>query len=131
MKENKIDQLLEQIDDQLEMLHQDFTTAQTEKVQFELEHAKGYTDEEKIKLNQLDSKESYFYDQIYFLNEVLVQLKAWGVVKEELEKNKAKNISGYSFLLDKDQPDYEEKAELIDIALDYRFLTLPLIKMLI
>ena len=118
MKENKIDQLLEQIDDQLEMLHQDFTTAQTEKVQFELDHAKGYTDEEKIKLNQLDSKESYFYDQIYFLNEVLVQLKAWGVVKDELEKSKAKNISGYSFLLDKDQPDYEEKAELIDIALD-------------
>lgn len=118
MKETKITNLLNTIEDQLEMLHQDFTSAQVEKVRFELGHAKGYSEDDKITLHQLDSKESYFYDQIYFLNEVAVQLKAWGVIKEELEKNKAKNLSRYSFLLDKDQPDYEEKTELIDRALD-------------
>lgn len=70
MKENKISQLLEQVEDQLDMLHQDFTIAQTEKVRFELEHAKGYTEEEKIKLNQLDSRESYIYDQIYLFDDI-------------------------------------------------------------
>ena len=75
MKENKIEQLIEKVDDQLDMLYQDFTTAQTEKVRFELDHAKGYTEEEKIKLNQLDSKESYVYDQIYLFNEIKTQLE--------------------------------------------------------
>lgn len=75
MKENKITQLLEQVEDQLDMLHQDFTTAQTEKVRFELEHAKSYTEEEKIKLNQLDSRESYVYDQIYLFNDIRAQLE--------------------------------------------------------
>lgn len=70
MKENKINQLLEQVENQLDMLHQDFAIAQTEKVRFELEHAKGYTEEEKIKLNQLDSRESYIYDQIYLLDDI-------------------------------------------------------------
>lgn len=76
MKENKINQLLEQVEDQLDMLHQDFTTAQTEKVRFELEHAKCYTEEEKIKLNQLDSRESYIYDQIFLFNDIRDQLEA-------------------------------------------------------
>lgn len=76
MKENKIDQLLEQVEDQLDMLHLDFTTAQTEKVRFELEHAKGFTEEEKIKLNQLDLRESYIYDQIYLFNDIRDQLEA-------------------------------------------------------
>jgi hypothetical protein len=75
MKENKIDQLLEQVEDQLDMLHLDFTTAQTEKVRFELEHAKGFTEEEKIKLNQLDLRESYAYDQIYLFNDIRDQLE--------------------------------------------------------
>ena len=75
MKENKIEQLIEKVDDQLDMLYQDFTTAQTEKVRFELDRAKGYTEEEKIKLNQLDSKESYVYDQIYLFNEIKAQLE--------------------------------------------------------
>ena len=75
MKENKIEQLIEKVDDQLDMLYQDFTTAQTEKVRFELDHTKGYTEEEKIKLNQLDSKESYVYDQIYLFNEIKTQLE--------------------------------------------------------
>lgn len=75
MKENRINQLLEQVEDQLDMLHQDFTTAQTEKVRFELEHAKSYTEEEKIKLNQLDSRESYVYDQIYLFNDIRAQLE--------------------------------------------------------
>lgn len=76
MKENKIDQLLEQVEDQLDILHLDFTTAQTEKVRFELEHAKGFTGEEKIKLNQLDLRESYIYDQIYLFNDIRDQLEA-------------------------------------------------------
>lgn len=75
MKENKIDKLLEQIEDQINLLHQDFTSAQTEKVRFELDHAKGYTEEDKIKLNQLDLKESYIYDQIYLFNEIKSQLE--------------------------------------------------------
>ena len=75
MKENKIVQLLEQIEDQINLLHQDFTSAQTEKVRFELDHAKGYTEEDKIKLNQLDSKESYIYDQIYLFNDIADQLR--------------------------------------------------------
>lgn len=75
MKENRINQLLEQVEDQLDMLHQDFTTAQAEKVRFELEHAKSYTEEEKIKLNQLDSRESYVYDQIYLFNDIRAQLE--------------------------------------------------------
>lgn len=75
MKENKLDQLLEQVEDQLEMLHQDFTTAQTEKVRFELEHSKGYTEEERIKLHQLDLRESYIYDQIYLFNDIREQLE--------------------------------------------------------
>lgn len=84
MKENKIDQLLEQVEDQLDMLHQDFTTAQTEKVRFELEHAKGFTEEETIKLNQLDLRESYIYDQIYLFNDIRDQLEAWLAVSREL-----------------------------------------------
>lgn len=85
MKENKITQLLEQVEDQLDMLHQDFTTAQTEKVRFELEHAKSYTEEEKIKLNQLDSRESYVYDQIYLFNDIRSQLEIWSAVSRELD----------------------------------------------
>lgn len=76
MEENKVNQLLEQVEDQLDMLHQDFTTAQTEKVRFELDHANGYTEEEKIKLNQLDSRESYIYDQIFLFNDIRDQLEA-------------------------------------------------------
>lgn len=87
MKENKINQLLEQVEDQLDMLHQDFTTAQTEKVRFELEHAKCYTEEEKIKLNQLDSRESYIYDQIFLFNDIRDQLEAWLAVSRELGIN--------------------------------------------
>lgn len=75
MKENKIDNLLVQIDIQLDMLYQDFTTAQTEKVQFELDHAKGYSEDEKTKLNQLNFKESFIYDQIYLFNEIKTQLE--------------------------------------------------------
>ena len=75
MKENKILQLLDQIEDQINLLHQDFTSAQTEKVRFELDHAKGYTEEDKIKLNQLNLKESYIYDQIYLFNDIASQLK--------------------------------------------------------
>lgn len=85
MKENRINQLLEQVEDQLDMLHQDFTTAQTEKVRFELEHAKSYTEEEKIKLNQLDSRESYVYDQIYLFNDIRAQLEIWSAVSRELD----------------------------------------------
>lgn len=73
--ENKLDQLLEQVEDQLDMLHQDFMIAQTEKVRFELEHAKGFTEDEKIKLNQLDLRESYAYDQIYLFNDIRDQLE--------------------------------------------------------
>lgn len=84
MKETKIINLLNTIEDQLEMLHQDFTSAQVEKVRFELDHAKGYTEEDKIRLNQLDSKESYIYDQIYLFNDIKAQLEAWSVVSSEL-----------------------------------------------
>lgn len=76
MKETKIINLLNTIEDQLEMLHQDFTSAQVEKVRFELDHAKWYTEEDKIRLNQLDSKESYIYDQIYLFNDIKAQLEA-------------------------------------------------------
>lgn len=75
MKKNKIDSLLEQIDIQLDMLYQDFTTAQTEKVQFELDHASGYSEDEKTKLNQLDLKESFVYNQIYLFDEIKTQLE--------------------------------------------------------
>lgn len=75
MTENKIDNLLVQIDIQLDMLYQDFTTAQTEKVQFELDHARGYSEDEKTKLNQLNFKESFIYDQIYLFNEIKTQLE--------------------------------------------------------
>lgn len=85
MKETKIINLLNTIEDQLEMLHQDFTSAQVEKVRFELDHAKGYTEEDKIRLNQLDSKESYIYDQIYLFDDIKAQLEAWSVVSSELD----------------------------------------------
>lgn len=85
MKENKILQLLDQIEDQINLLYQDFTSAQTEKVRFELDHAKGYTEEDKIKLNQLDSKESYIYDQIYLFNDITSQLRVWAEVSKELD----------------------------------------------
>ena len=75
MKENKIDNLLVHIDIQLDMLYQDFTTAQTEKVQFELDHAKGYSEDDKTKLNQLNFKESFIYDQIYLFNDIKKQLE--------------------------------------------------------
>ena len=87
MEENKVNQLLEQVEDQLDMLHQDFTTAQTEKVRFELDHANGYTEEEKIKLNQLDSRESYIYDQIFLFNDIRDQLEVLLVVSRELGIN--------------------------------------------
>ena len=87
MKENKIDNLLVQIDIQLDMLYQDFTTAQTEKVQFELDHAKGYSEDEKTKLNQLNFKESFIYDQIYLFNEIKTQLELWKTVRDILNNN--------------------------------------------
>ena len=102
MKENKIVQLLEQIEDQVNLLHQDFTSAQTEKVRFELNHAKGYTEEDKIKLNQLDSKESYIYDQIYLFNDIADQLRVWVEVSKELDidtTNFAEKIEAYKSFL--------------------------------
>ena len=87
MTENKIDNLLVQIDIQLDMLYQDFTTAQTEKVQFELDHARGYSEDEKTKLNQLNFKESFIYDQIYLFNEIKTQLELWKTVRDILNNN--------------------------------------------
>ena len=87
MKENKIDKLLEQIDNQLDMLYQDFTTAQTEKVQFELDHAKTYNDDDMHQLQQLDSKESYIYDQIYLFNEIKSQLELWKIASDRSSNN--------------------------------------------
>lgn len=102
MKENKIEQLIEQIEDQLDMLHQDFTTASIEKVKFELDHAKGYTEEEKIKLKHLNSKESYVYDQIYLFNNIKNQLEIWLEVSSKLDidtNNFAEKIEFFKSLL--------------------------------
>lgn len=113
MKDNKIKELIRCAESQLEMLASDYASASMEKVIYELDHAAGYSEEEKIKLNQLNLKADYFYDQIYFYNDLIEQLEAWDLVREKIIYERTNENSSYKFQLNSSEEDFEAKDEIL------------------
>jgi RNase H-fold protein (predicted Holliday junction resolvase) len=78
MQENKIKNLLENIDLQINFLTEDLTTVTAEKAQFETnaEGSSKRTKAYKNKANELKLQEDAIYSQIYFFEDVKEELLA-------------------------------------------------------
>lgn len=85
MQENKIKNLVENIDLQINFLTEDLTTVTAEKAEFEAnsegnKRTKAY----KNKANELKLQEEAIYSQIYFFEDVKEELLAWEAAKAKL-----------------------------------------------